>query len=693
MVYPSSSPLFAATGALEPGAWVSVPITGTITGVTASMPAWAPDNGARLDQLFATWNSGAPVFIGDTDIDGYYLAAAGGHNNYGGNQVYWLRWADLTLHRLTDADSYDDPLCYGENPPCLIDGGARPSARESYAGVVYERNRGEKGSVILIGGAPYQEAGSSTPSVYALDLAKLHAGAPDYWMRLADRADNAEGTVAFIDPPTGWTVFVSSPGRLRVIDYATDTEINASGRDYDAAAYSGGWDWEHRIFVKIEDPSAFGGRVSAWMIGESGAASLTDDISAVGNHGGGPTYDASGARYAPPWYWRLHLVYDEDIDKFVASDGGKTIYFLDALSDPSRWTWTSHDPATGPARLDFDAGPYHRWFALPDPYDDVYALWRHGEDAAIWLYKLETAAPPPPPPPPSRAGRTLDDLDGDGRSDLVWRHATGEVAVWLMDGSSPRESRHRHDVDPGWSVAGRGDLDGDGMSDLVWRRDAGEVAVWLMDGATVRTSEHRGDIGPDWALVATADASGDGKADLVWRHAAGELRLWLMDGPTATESHALGRLPSAWSAAGAGDVDGDGRADLIWRHAGGEVAIWLMDGASVKAREHRSELAGAWSLAATGDLDRAGRADLVWRHATGEIAFWLMDGVGPRESHHCGDIGPDWSILRAGDLDGDGRADLVWRHDTGEVAIWLMDGAGVAESRHYTHVPADWMLM
>jgi hypothetical protein len=26
------------------------------------------------------------------------------------------------------------------------------------------------------------------------------------------------------------------------------------------------------------------------------------------------------------------------------------------------------------------------------------------------------------------------DFDGDGRADIIWRKATGEIAVWIMNG-------------------------------------------------------------------------------------------------------------------------------------------------------------------------------------------------------------------------------------------------------------------
>src|SRR5438128_8016338 len=77
----------------------------------------------------------------------------------------------------------------------------------------------------------------------------------------------------------------------------------------------------------------------------------------------------------------------------------------------------------------------------------------------------------------------LGDLDGDGKTDLVWRHGqTGDVAVWLMNGPLVVEAPIVATGAPlVWQIAGVGDLDGDGDADIVWRHTAtGDVALWLM---------------------------------------------------------------------------------------------------------------------------------------------------------------------------------------------------------------------
>src|SRR2546422_4599246 len=39
--------------------------------------------------------------------------------------------------------------------------------------------------------------------------------------------------------------------------------------------------------------------------------------------------------------------------------------------------------------------------------------------------------------------------------------------------------------DPSWQIVGTGDFDGDGLADIVFRHTSGAVAIWLMDGCEI----------------------------------------------------------------------------------------------------------------------------------------------------------------------------------------------------------------
>jgi ketosteroid isomerase-like protein len=80
------------------------------------------------------------------------------------------------------------------------------------------------------------------------------------------------------------------------------------------------------------------------------------------------------------------------------------------------------------------------------------------------------------------------DLNGDTMPDLVWRHqSSGELAAWFMSGKTAIATSFLSPSAVGfdWTVGAVVDLNGDGRSDLVWQHSSGAIAAWLMNGATV----------------------------------------------------------------------------------------------------------------------------------------------------------------------------------------------------------------
>lgn len=324
------------------------------------------------------------------------------------------------------------------------------------------------------------------------------------------------------------------------------------------------------------------------------------------------------------------------------------------------------------------------------------------------------------------------DFNGDGNADLLFRNdATGEIAMWLMNGTTVLESRILYQ-DPDWNVTDVGDFNADSKADLLWyNRVTGETAMWLMNGTSVLNSEF---VLADllWKVTTTADFDGDGKTDLLWYNAStGETSVWLMNGskprttsllysdPNWTVSsiadlylfYGSGNDPSvgslllwrnaangetaAWLMNGVNrlrfatlyrdpnwritanpDLNGDRNADLLWHNSStGETVQWLMSGIQF-ANSLSLNSDPNWKVTNTADLDGDGKTDLVWRNvATGETVGWLMNGVNRSQAEASFSTDPNWSITTAVDLDGNGKFDLVWRNTaTGEIVVWLMDG-------------------
>ena len=192
------------------------------------------------------------------------------------------------------------------------------------------------------------------------------------------------------------------------------------------------------------------------------------------------------------------------------------------------------------------------------------------------------------------------DLNGDGKADLVWRHTNGNAAVWLLNGAAaPSSTVSLGGVGSAWVVAGVGDTDADGNADIIWRNTtSGAVAVWLMNGGTLISAGFPGTASTAWQIQGVGDLNGDGKADLVWRHTNGSAAVWLLNGtaaPSATGS--LGVVSSAWQIRQVGDTDADGNADIIWRNtASGAVAVWLMNGVTMTSAGFPGTASTSWEI-------------------------------------------------------------------------------------------------
>jgi hypothetical protein len=87
----------------------------------------------------------------------------------------------------------------------------------------------------------------------------------------------------------------------------------------------------------------------------------------------------------------------------------------------------------------------------------------------------------------------VGDFDGDGKSDVVWRNSSsGENYIWPLDGLTikPTEGYTRTVTEINWQIVSVGDFDGDGKSDILWRHaTSGENYMYPMDGLAIKSTE------------------------------------------------------------------------------------------------------------------------------------------------------------------------------------------------------------
>jgi hypothetical protein len=85
-----------------------------------------------------------------------------------------------------------------------------------------------------------------------------------------------------------------------------------------------------------------------------------------------------------------------------------------------------------------------------------------------------------------------NDFNQDGNPDILWHNgSTGGSQVWYMSGIARIGAEDFHsslnvDDSTGWRIVGTNDLNRDGKADVLWHKTTGETQIWYMNGV-VRT--------------------------------------------------------------------------------------------------------------------------------------------------------------------------------------------------------------
>jgi hypothetical protein len=268
-----------------------------------------------------------------------------------------------------------------------------------------------------------------------------------------------------------------------------------------------------------------------------------------------------------------------------------------------------------------------------------------------------------------------NDYNGDGRSDIFWRHSsTNGNSIWWA--GSPTGATASTTA-AAWRVVGTGDFNGDGKSDLLWRNTSGSNSIWWSGVATGATASSAATM---WQVAGVGDFNGDGKSDIFWRNATnGANSIWLGGASAGAVASTTG---TGWTVVGVADFNGDGRDDILWRTlSSGANSIWF-SGLSAGARA--STAGTGWSVVGTGDFNGDGRFDIVWRSATGANSIWWS---GLPTGATGSQLAPVWTLATTGDFDGDGNWDIFWRNtSTGENVIWR---SGLAANAQAASTVAD----
>jgi serine protease len=268
----------------------------------------------------------------------------------------------------------------------------------------------------------------------------------------------------------------------------------------------------------------------------------------------------------------------------------------------------------------------------------------------------------------------VGDFNGNGKSDLAFQNMTqagefGDVRAWTdFDASNEMFWRQVKKV---WDVQVVGDMDGDGKSDLVWRYvvsespDTGVSYIWFSSGSGVSQVRKRGGAPLNWTLLGAADLDQTGGADMVYISPEGNIRI-LMATPDRTCANVSGgTMPTDFTALKIADFTGRSRGDMLVRNATtGAVQLLALNAAGMVLPPYtgnpnnqdaactpsslsvtRSTITlpttdPSWQFYASGDFNGDGVTDIVWRRPDNTLTVWLMNanGASPRAINNAGSV-------------------------------------------------------
>lgn len=311
---------------------------------------------------------------------------------------------------------------------------------------------------------------------------------------------------------------------------------------------------------------------------------------------------------------------------------------------------------------------------------------------------------------PDPTFRRRYDLNRDYSADLVLRNrSSNDVQVWLTRswGKILKKVTVTQEtvLNQDWQIVGINDIDGDTRSDLVWRNNVtGENRIWLMDAEAIHDTKNLESwVDSNWQIVAVADFDGDGKAELLWHnHSTRASQIWALDASQQVSKKVdLPVSPSPNAVIVGADFTRSGKtADIIWYNAvTGAVSVWTMEADAVKDMGVIGAIADlAWHIEGIGNLDGDNNdiAELVWRNTgTGAQRVWRLNGtVSPIKLALPPMANVNADIVWIGDADGNGKADLLFRDRSNDkLILWLMDTAYKVVRRPYLGVVKDFDIL
>ena len=321
----------------------------------------------------------------------------------------------------------------------------------------------------------------------------------------------------------------------------------------------------------------------------------------------------------------------------------------------------------GKSRNDFDA----------DGDSDLF--WRDGSTGqnVVWILQggLKTGAHVLGSNATAYTVEGIADFDGDGDADVLFRNnSTGQSIIWVLENGVKASAVLLGSNAVSYAVAGVADFDGDGDADILFRDAAGNNVIWRIQNAARENVVVLGSNAAAYMVGAIQDFDGDGDADILFRNSSTGYNLaWRIENAAKAGAAVLGSNSAAFAVMGAADFDGDGDGDILFRDNAGNNVIWKMQDGNKSGASVLGANASSYSVAGTADFDADGDADILFRDTAGNNVIWKMQDGSKSGANVLGANASSYSVAGTADFDGDGDEDILFRNNsTGANVLWTV---------------------
>ena len=268
--------------------------------------------------------------------------------------------------------------------------------------------------------------------------------------------------------------------------------------------------------------------------------------------------------------------------------------------------------------------------------------------------------------------------------DLVWRNkATGQVALWWMNGTQIAQNTVIGSAGLNWRIIGAGNFTGN--PGILWvNSNTGQLSVWTMSGSVVPAIANIsvGGTGVTGTVQAIGNFHGNSTSDLIV-HDSQTGGTWMAtnQGNLKFSLSFLGSVNPSWKIVGVADLAGTGTPQLIWQNASTrQLSPWFFSNGSLVASHIISTIqAPGWKIMGFGAVNGHGKDDIVWQNtSSGAVTIWETNGQTVTSTENPGDPGSPgapWQLNRIAYLNSSGAGQIIWRN-TANGSVWTWNVTG-----------------